>query len=569
MHERTVGTAMRRIFFRNNLFAFLALLVLPILIMGSLSMYLLHGYIRKNLDKETEILLDQLVSKVDLITDQFNPLIRTVDIEGQSSYVARKLLDSVEMTYTDIFLLNDVKDQLASLRNAREYIHSINLYFVNSNDYYLSDTGKHSLSEDDGYWFDSYQENRYRTQSWTLVSEHRQLGGSSYTLLSMFHVLGNGEGVIVFNLRPDYLTTLITEGLAEAGHQLCITDEEGQILLGSLLPGADGERYIISTALSENTRWTLTLYSDKAVIFRVYRNVLFLILAFSTLSLVVGVILSVWLTQRRTRQIYAIINLLEAAQHNEKLPKLPEKQGPTYGYIIHQIVNAFLEHSYVKAQLEARKYKLKTAQLVVLQAQLNPHFLFNTLETLNWKVYEFTNSANQANQMIENLSDLMRYSLGSSEDMVSLSDEVENIKSYLSLQKVRYQEKFETHYDIEKGALHCRMPRMLLQPIVENAIYHGIKPLERNGLIMITAKQENSSLLISIFDDGVGMTESQKATLLASLDEDQPLHTDHIGLANVQARLRLLYGQSIAIESQPNEGTTIYIQVPQDGEAKI
>ena len=110
---------------------------------------------------------------------------------------------------------------------------------------------------------------------------------------------------------------------------------------------------------------------------------------------------------------------------------------------------------------------------------------------------------------------------------------------------------------------------MLLQPIVENAIYHGIKPLERNGLILITAKQENESLLISIFDDGVGMTESQKATLLASLDEDQPLHTDHIGLANVQARLRLLYGLSITVESQPGKGTSIVLTIPQDGEARI
>lgn len=563
MHERTVGLAMSRIFFRNNLLAFLALLILPLLIMGSLSMYLLHGYIRKSLDKESVVLLEQLVSKVDLITDQFNPLIRTVDIDGQSSYVTRKLLDSVEMNYTDIFLLNDVKDQLASLCNAREYIHSINLYFVNSNGYFLSETGKHSLGEADAYWFDSYQRNRYAKQSWTLLSEHRLVGGSTYRLLSLFHVLGNGAGVIVFNLRPDYLSPLITEGLPEAGHQLCITDQDGQVLLGSLMRGTDSDRYLIRTGLAENAQWELTLYSDKTVIFRVYRNVLFLILSFSALSLVVGVLLSLWLTQRKTRQIYAIINLLEAAQRNEELPKIPKKQGPAYGYIIHQIVNTFLQQSYLKTQLEARKYKLKTAHLVALQAQLNPHFLFNTLETLNWMVYDLTDSANQANQMIEYLSDLMRYSLGSGEDLVSLSEEIENTKSYLSLQKIRYREKFDTCYDLEEGTESCRMPRMLLQPIVENALYHGIKPLQKSGLITITAKKEQDALLISISDDGVGMTPSEREQLLHSLDDEQPLRTDHIGLSNVQARLLLLYGLPMTIDSHLDQGTTIHMTIPQ------
>ncbi len=559
-----VSQSMRRVFFRNNLFAFLALLFLPIVIMGSLSMYLLHGYIRKNLDTETQMLLEQMVGKVDLITDQFNPLILTVDIDGQSSYVARKLLDSVQMTYTDIFLLNSIKDQLSSLSNARPYIHSIILYFVNDNNYYLSNTGKHELSSSDFYWFEQYQALRYKKERWTHSSDHRLAGGNSYQLLSLFHILGNGEGVIVFNLRPDIVEPIITEGLSDAGHYLHIHDDFGNFLLGSSMPIQHANAYLIRTAVSERTGWRLTLFSDKKVVFQVYRNVLALILLFSAFSLVTGLVLSIWLTKRRTRQVYAIINLLEAASRNEDLPPIPKRQGPTYGYIIHRIVNSFLHQSFLKTQLEARKYKLKTAQLMALQAQLNPHFLFNTLETLNWKVYEMTNQPNEANLMIEHLSELMRYSLNAAEDTVTLEEEIESIKSYLALQKIRYEDKFETYYDLAPGVETSRMPRMILQPIVENALYHGIKPSDHKGRITIKADVLDDNLVISISDDGVGMEAASQATLLESFSDAEQVRTDHIGLANVHARLYLLYGRSLHIESEQNKGTTITLTIPQN-----
>ncbi len=561
MSEKVNLVAMRRVFFRNNLFAFLALLFVPMVLMGSLSMYLLHGYIRKNLDKETQILLEQLVSKVSVITDQFNPLILTVDIEGQSSYVARKLLDSVTMSYTDIFLLNNIKDQLASMRNAREYIHSINLYFANDHGYYLSDTGKYTLGSKDAYWFNSYMTMKERERTWTLASRQDLAGGSSIELLSLFHILGNGEGVIVFNLRISMLDSLLNAGLAAAGHQVHVTDASGAPLFGSSPGHEQLERYSVRSAVVQPSGWILTLYSDREVLFIVYRRVLTLILLLSFISLIIGVFLSVWMTQRRTRQIYAVISLLEAARDNKSLPQMPKRQGPTYGYIIHQIINTFLQQSYLQTQLEVRKYKLKIAQLMALQAQLNPHFLFNTLETLNWKVYEMTDEPNEINQMIEHLSDLMRYSLSPVDSMVSLEEELQSIRSYLALQAIRYQDKFETHYFIDPQTLGFRMPRMLLQPIVENALYHGIKMKEGKGTKILEAHLQEDVLVLSIADNGVGMEKNVLESFLQSGSDPEQVRTDHIGLANVSTRLCLLYNTTLQLESEPGLGTKVTLTI--------
>lgn len=557
------SSSMRMAFFFKNLVALLTLLFLPIIIMGTLTLYLLHGHIRKNLDGEAQVLLEQLVSKVDLIYEQFKPLTLSSDIDGQNSYVVRKLLDSVEMSYIDIFLLNTMKDQLSSMRNAREYVHSIIIYFANDNNYFLSDTGKHTLSQQDDYWFDSYLDNRLNLRNWTLKSTQSLFGGNTLDLLSCFTILGNGEGVIIFNLRPDYLESAISEGLSNVGHLLAITDSTGQIIVGSPPDESLQPRYLIKSAAAKNG-WGLTLYADRNIVFQTYVKALVLFLWLLGLSCIAGIILSVLLTRKRTRQIYSIINLLHSAEQQERLEIIPKKEEATYDYIIHQIVSNFLKQSYLKAQLEARKYKLKTAQLMALQVQMNPHFLFNTLETLNWKVYQMTGSPNAATEMIEGLSDLMRYSLNSVKDTVRLEEEVESIQTYLILQGVRYQGKFSTTYQLEESSLHYRMPRMLLQPIIENALYHGIRGLKRVGNIVIRSYVSDSNLVVEISDDGVGMNQMALEALRESFQDVEQVKTDQIGLANVNARLVLLYGIPLGIESSLETGTTVIIKISQD-----
>jgi len=570
---------MKRRFFLKNLGGFLILLFIPVILMGSLSIYLLREHIKKNLDNEIPVLLKQMESKVDLLTDELDPLIYSLDIDGQTSYVAKKLLDSVEMTYTDIFLLKNFSDQLSSIRNARDYVHSIYIYFSNDHGYYLSDTGKRTLVQEDQFWFNTYLEHKGQYGSWSSLTPLILPDGKSQQFISFFHLLANGDGVIVINLLPQQLERMVTEGLGSGGHTLAVMNGKKELLMGQFpielpagtivggntpLPKILLKNYITHFSHSEKTGWEFYLFSNKKVIFRVYRNLLKLNIILLVFTLVAGIVISVVTTSRRTQQVYRIINILKAAENHEPLVEITHKDASTFDYIIQKIINSFLQQSYLKAQLDARKYKLKTAQLMALQTQLNPHFLFNTLETINWKVYQLTNQPNMVNRMIENLSDLMRYSLSPPEEPVTLEDEIDHIQAYLFIQTCRYKDKFSVGFNTSEESLGMLVPRLLLQPLIENALYHGIRPLDRKGTITVESLITEGQLVIRIMDDGVGMDVPTLENLNRILQDQDDFRDTHIGLHNVNTRLILKYGSPLVVQSSLVSGTTVTITIPKE-----
>lgn len=224
------------------------------------------------------------------------------------------------------------------------------------------------------------------------------------------------------------------------------------------------------------------------------------------------------------------------------------------------MIASFLEKDYLKAQLEAKKYKAAHAELVAMQAQLNPHFLYNTLETLNWNCYQLTGHPNQATDIIEKLSDILHYSLGKNGIFVSLKDEIEYIDSYLSLLKIRYKEKLQYRFEIDNDAYEYMLPRMILQPLVENAVQHGIKPKKGSGLVTISAEVEQGNLILKVEDNGVGIPDNNLKNIQLILNK-QEIRTDHIGLGNVNLRLRTIYGTGIIVESEEKKGTIITVSI--------
>ncbi|WP_320127422.1 sensor histidine kinase [uncultured Sphaerochaeta sp.] len=559
---------MRQRFFRKNLIAFLPLLFIPIVLMGYSSLYLIQNSYKKNLENDSHVLFEQVIGKADLVTRGFAPLILSADIDGQTSYIAKKLLNSVQLDYTDLYLLNSIKDQLTSIRNTWEYVQSINIYYENENQYYLSDIGKQVITTRDDFWFKSYLQNRKKEKSWTTLTEQSLPGNMKRYIVSLFYILGKGEGVIVFNLHKDELEKKLLNDSITPGHTIAIFNKDNDLILGSYPPHVDDweNLYLTETSIHKGTGWRYVLFSEKKVVFQVYDRIFLLIFLMLGLSLIVGILLSIILTKRRTRQIYEIIDSIKKAENNEALPIIPDGESTTYAYIIKKIVDSFISQSYLKSQLEARKYKEKTAQLIALQAQLNPHFLYNTLETLNWKAYQLYNKPNVINDMINNLSELLRYSLDTKGDTVSLKEELYYIDCYLSIQLYRYKNRFDIVWDNPPECQNALLPRMVLQPIVENAIIHGIGPLSKKGVITLSSRLEKDFLFLTITDDGVGLSEDELESLFIELAKTNFDMNEHIGLRNVNSRLILRYGIPLSIKSLVGKGTSIIMKIPQSGE---
>ncbi|KIL24333.1 hypothetical protein B4134_3147 [Bacillus safensis] len=218
-------------------------------------------------------------------------------------------------------------------------------------------------------------------------------------------------------------------------------------------------------------------------------------------------------------------------------------------------------------QKAALDQKIKDMKLKTLQNQMNPHFLFNTLNIVSRMAY--LESAEATSRLIQSVSTLMRYSLSALSTSVTLEQEVKVVKEYFHIQETRFADRIKCKTSIDESCLSVHIPSLTLQPLVENAFIHGVEPKEEEGLVELSIYQEGGYVMIQIQDNGMGINEQEKRRLLSEKEEEDPNilskgHSTGIGLRNVMSRLRLFYGvqDALQIDSKPNEGTTIQLAIP-------
>ncbi len=200
---------------------------------------------------------------------------------------------------------------------------------------------------------------------------------------------------------------------------------------------------------------------------------------------------------------------------------------------------------------------VRNAELMALQSQVNPHFLYNSLDTIKWMAFEYQDDAIYT--LIENLSSFFKISLSDGRDMISLLEELEHTKNYLEIQKIRFAETLDFSFDISDDIKNVRTLKVIVQPLVENSLYHGIKGISRKCHIKIEAKRDGDRVVIKVTDDGVGMSDERLMTIKNNLATRKK--SDSYGLYNINERLFVKYNNdyNFDIRSTENEGTEIEI----------
>lgn len=320
----------------------------------------------------------------------------------------------------------------------------------------------------------------------------------------------------------------------------------------SLMPASETGLYYASLipneALSQQTR-PLT-------------NAFFLIAA---TACILSIFLSLIAAGKEYNQLQTFIDLFNNADNG--LPhrqNSPVKTSDPYQIILHNIINLFLEQNYLKLQLDNKQYQIQLLKLRTLQHQINPHFLFNTLNTIYWESIRLTESPNTCSSMISKLSEIISYSLTDVHGKVPVRKELEYLQHYTDILRIRYDNKFEVIWDIDDDTYDMSIIKMALQPLVENAIYHGIKEKEGNGVIKVKIYHQNNSIVIHILDNGLGIMTDKLSFLKKQLSTVAQENEEHIGLLNTNRRLILTYGESSAIRlySHYGIGTIVSFSIP-------
>lgn len=232
------------------------------------------------------------------------------------------------------------------------------------------------------------------------------------------------------------------------------------------------------------------------------------------------------------------------------------------------------ERDAAKKELEEQRYQyeyeMHKAEIVSLQSQINPHFLYNTLEVIRSEA--LINHDPESAHMAESLANYFRYNISRRSDVVSLGDELDNVNNYIMIQKKRFGERITYdviyHTDMEE-ARRAQIPKLSLQPLVENSIYHGIELLAKGGVVLVHVTVTEKRLIIQVADNGVGMTEEELADLTRHIREDIKIQKEKdkhggIALMNVNKRIKMMYGDQygLSFSSTKGVGTEAEITMP-------
>jgi two-component system sensor histidine kinase YesM len=209
---------------------------------------------------------------------------------------------------------------------------------------------------------------------------------------------------------------------------------------------------------------------------------------------------------------------------------------------------------------------LKKAELKALQAQINPHFLYNTLDTIVWMAE--ANKTDQVIEIVRALSSFFRIALSKGKDWISIRQEIEHVRSYLAIQRIRYRDILNYKIEVDKDLLDGTILKLTLQPLVENALYHGIKNKRGGGTIVVRAQRIGNDLVrLEVQDDGVGFTPLKLVQIRSTLEDESgeiSLQEGGFGLENVNRRIKLYYGREygLYVQSEHKVGTQVVARIP-------
>ena len=202
-------------------------------------------------------------------------------------------------------------------------------------------------------------------------------------------------------------------------------------------------------------------------------------------------------------------------------------------------------------------------ELAALQAKINPHFLYNTLDSVIWMAE--SGDSEGVVKMVSALARLFRVSIAKGKDTITLKEELQHVRSYMDIQSMRYKDRFRYTVDLPPELENAPVIKLIIQPIVENSIYHGIKPMQDEGLIAIRICQEGNDIIIEVKDNGVGMDRKTAASILdRNAEHIHDKEGNGIGIINIDERLKLTYGEGygVTIESELEAGTSVTIRLP-------
>ncbi len=495
---------------------------------------------------------------------------------------------------------NEISSLLLGIIGTQPFIKGAHIVSEHGNVY----SSTLSIDEDQVFkfasrYFDILREKKMK-ELWTEVHEVEYYPDNYFNVMSYICPVYNMEtqsliGLISVDINYEIAREMFQTSSMALDEKIMVVDTEGNIIfnhpfLSNFEPVLDqypqiltsknlqlrgtvfGRDSIIVTETIEMADWKLVRMIDAMPLTERSRSLLFIFNTILLLAAIISFAFIFFSTQTIKKPVKTLIQACKRIERGDldfrvslKLKNELGILGDTFNIMMDQI------QSYYQKEIDEQKRKSEL-EFQVLQAQINPHFLYNTLDAIVWMTE--TNNNDKVVEITKAFSSFFRITLSKGNEWITLAEEIEHTRSYLIIQRMRYRDILSYEIDVDDSILKCRILKLILQPIVENALYHGIKNKRNPGSIIVRASRYgDEKILLEVIDDGNGMTEERLREVVAHINADNSVSrkNEGYGLRNVNQRIKLYYGKQygLSIKSEYKKGTHVSVIIPLVGDENV
>lgn len=282
-------------------------------------------------------------------------------------------------------------------------------------------------------------------------------------------------------------------------------------------------------------------------------------ISITVLTIIILLIISPLIVKNLTKPLNRIVDTMKQVQNGNTLARVSVHTKDEFGFIGKNLNKTLNKMDELYQNNLEKQDSLRVAELKALYSQINPHFLYNTLDSIKWLAK--LNNTKDIVVIVSQLGHLLKYSINNCNDLIPLANEIAIAKSYVSIQKIRYGDKFDVSFEVDDRIQQYIIPKLIIQPLVENAIIHGIENKIDKAYLEIKGMQLNQSVVLEVADNGLGMSEEQLQNVRNDIEKASQ---NCIGLSNTNRRIKLYYGPDygLTIDSKKDVGTTVKIKLP-------
>lgn len=560
--------------------------LIPFLMFSIVSGSIFLDHAQKTAEEHSVQLIHQVSNSMDVYVETIEKMVNYIQLELQDTPFFTMETEDAPGRESETDYIRSVLENVA---NSHREVAGI--FIATKEDLYVS-TGMSRISRDpfqNERWYREASENPEEIQLISVVTGRNIVTNRSYSIDDVFSLAkavqdpetGEVLGVILLDIRHDIIQSSINGvTIGEKGF-VFVMDQEDNIVytpvngivyrvnpkwvkaMEPMSVQIQGGSYQIRSELSPYTGWrTVGVFSMDEVMSSV-NTIVYILFTCVIISLVLVVIVSFKFSRTLTNPIFKLKRLMKQAesgdltvrfnfQHNDEIGEL----GQSFNHMIARI-DQLIQMVYVEQENK------RTAEMKSLQEQIKPHFLYNTLDTISWMARDY--DAEDIVRLVDALTNMFRIGLSHGKDIITVKEEITHVSNYLYIQKIRYKDKLNYVIHVDESLYAIEVPKLILQPLVENAIYHGVKAKRGGGTITITGVPEGENLVFTVQDDGAGMLQEKVEELNRRMSERSVLdEKKSFGLFYIRERIQLCYGKGygVHVESTLGEGTRVTITLP-------